>query len=205
MNYHYSSLKIFLTILMLASAPLNAQDDDEQLPMPPVVSRDYVFIPSDLLRIQVFQEEDLTREVSVSQNHTISLPLIGVINVKGKTIRDLEMSVTTLYDKDFLVNPQVSVIVLRYAERAVSVLGSVNNPGPVAFPQERGLNLLEAVARANGFSRLADRRRVQLIRTLDDGSTETYVINADRLIGQGATQPPNLVVGDVISVPERIF
>lgn len=204
MNHLVSSIKAAFLLLVFALPVLNADDDGPGI-LPPVISNDYVLIPSDLLRVQVFQEDELMREVSVSQNHTISLPLIGVINVKGKTVRELEANITQLYDRDFLVNPQVSVIVLRYAERTVSVLGSVNNPGPVAFPQERGLNLLEAIARANGFSRLADRRRVQLIRTLDDGSTETYVINADRLIGAGATQPPNLMVNDVISVPERIF
>ncbi len=165
---------------------------------------DYVFNASDLIRVQIFQEEDLTREVRVSQEYRIMLPLIGPIEVKGKTVRQLQETIRELYDRDYLVNPQVNVFVIEYAQRSVNVLGSVNSPGSVLFPQEQGLTLLDAVARVGGFSRLADRRKVKLTRTVD-GKTNTFIINADEIIEGNARAAWPLMQDDVIFVPERIL
>ena len=166
---------------------------------------DYLLRPSDILQIRVFQEDDLTREVSVSQDYTISLPLVGTIDVRKRSVRQAEEFIRQLYDRDFLVNPQVSLIVLKYAERAVNVIGSVNTPQAVPFPPERGLNLLEAVTRAGGFSRLADKTRVRIIRKDDKGASVTYSINAEKLISGSSDNSWTLQVDDVIEVPERIF
>ncbi len=110
-----------------------------------------------------------------------------------------------LYDRDYLVNPQVTVIVLKYAERAVNVIGAVNSPQAVPFPPERGLTLLEAIARAGGFSRLADRSKVKIIRTDDKGVSTTFTINADKLMESRSANLWSLQVDDVIQVEERIF
>lgn len=158
-----------------------------------------------MLQIRVFQEDDLTREVSVSQDFTISLPLVGTIDVRKRSVRQAEEFIRQLYDRDFLVNPQVSLIVLKYAERAVNVIGSVNTPQAVPFPPERGLNLLEAITRAGGFSRLADKTRVRIIRKDDKGVGVTYTINAEKLISGTSDNSWSLQVDDVIEVPERIF
>lgn len=165
---------------------------------------DYVLHASDLVRVQVFQEEELTREVRVSQEFRIMLPLIGPIDVRDKTVRQLQETIRELYDRDYLVNPQVNVFVIEYAQRSVNVLGSVNSPGIVLFPQEQGLTLLDAVARVGGFSRLADRRKLKLTRVVD-GKTSTYIINADEIIEGNAREAWPLVQDDVIFVPERIL
>jgi polysaccharide export outer membrane protein len=169
-------------------------------------SGDYVIQPQDILRVQVFQEEEINRlgEVSVSQEHTIVLPLIKTVSVRGKSVRQAEELIRELYNKDYLVNPQVQVIVLKYAERSVSVMGAVNNAGRVLFPGERALNLLEAVANAGGFSRIADLRKVKLTRKGANGETTTQEINADDLTKRGGRDIP-LEKGDVIFVPERIL
>jgi polysaccharide export outer membrane protein len=67
------------------------------------------------------------------------------------------------------------------------------------------MGLVEAIARAGGFSRLAERRRVKLTRTLADGKTDNYTINADELIQGNSNEPWLLVKGDVIFVPERLL
>lgn len=166
---------------------------------------DYVLLPSDFLQIRVFQEADLDREVSVSQNLTITLPLIGSVDVKGRTVRETETLIRELYDRDYLVNPQVNLTVIRYAERTVNILGSVNSPGPVVFPQEKGLTFLEAIGRAGGFSRLANKNKVRLTRTSLDGAKTTYTIDADKLIDGSAANSWPLQINDVIFVPESIF
>lgn len=166
---------------------------------------DYVLQPSDLLRVQVFQEDGLMREVRISQEYTITLPLIGTVDMRGKSLRQAEETIRELYDRDYLVNPQVNIIVLEYAKRTVNVLGSVNTPGAVLFPQEETLTLLDAISRAGGFNRLADRKRIKLSRTSPDGKTETNIINADELIQGGNTQSWVLMRDDVIFVPERVL
>jgi polysaccharide biosynthesis/export protein len=168
-------------------------------------SLDYRLRPSDILQIKVFQEEDLTREVSVSQDYTVSLPLIGTVNVRNTSARKLEDDIRRLYDRDFLVNPQVSLIVVRYAERSVNVMGSVNQPQAVAFPPEKGLTLLDAITRAGGFSRLGDRTNVRVRRNNDKGVSETYIIDVNSLIEGKSTDLWFLQVDDVVVVKEKFI
>lgn len=163
---------------------------------------DYMLRPADILQIKVFQEEDLTREVSVSREYAVTLPLVGTVDLKNRSVRQAEELIRQLYDRDFLVNPQVTVIVLKYAERAVNVIGMVNSPQAVPFPAERGLTLLEAIARAGGFNRLANRKEVKITRTDDKGVSSTVIINAEKLLDSKSTNLVPLQVDDVIFVPE---
>ena len=165
---------------------------------------DYVLQPSDLLHVLVFQEDDLQRDVRISQEYSITLPLIGQVNLKGKSLREAEELIRSRYDQDFLVKPQVTVTVLEYAKTSVNVLGSVGQAGSVVFTPEQPMTLLDAIARAGGFTRLADRKHVSLSRTVD-GKVEKYTINADELIQGDAKQSWILIKDDVIYVPEKLL
>lgn len=200
-----SNLLFFFFWSLLAVLPVSAEETkDPQRPLP-ASALDYVLQPSDLLNVQVFQEENLKRDVRVSQEYSITLPLIGKVDVKGKTLRQAEDLIRELYDRDYLVNPQVNVVVVEYAKRSVNVIGQVNQPGAVLFPQEQGLTLLDAISRAGGFSRLAQRTQVKLTRTNADGKTETYIINADDLLKGSSSNSWQLIENDIIFVPERIL
>lgn len=171
-------------------------------------SPDYVLQPQDLLRVFVFQHDDLNKQteaVRVSEEHTISLPLVNTINLRGKTARQAEEIIRAAYDKDFLVNPQVSVIVMKYAERSVSVIGQVSNAGRVLFPPEKGLTILEAIALAGGQTRLADLKKVKLTRKSETGETVSEEIDVDALMKRGGRDAIQLQRDDVIFVPERIL
>jgi polysaccharide export outer membrane protein len=196
----------------LRSAALAADDArrDEAVRAEPARNRtqvDYVLQPEDVLRVQVFQEEDINRqgEVKISQEHTIFLPLIKIISLKGKTVRQAEDLIRDLYNKDFLVNPQVSVAVVKYAERSVSVTGAVNGAGRVIFPPERGLTIIEAISLAGGQHRVADMRRVRLTRKSASGEPVTMTIDVDSIMKGGARDAVPLESGDTIFVPERIL
>jgi polysaccharide export outer membrane protein len=169
------------------------------------VRANYVLQPSDIIKVQVFQEDDLTREVRLSQESTISLPMINTVDLKGKTLAEAQELVRSLYDRDYLVNPQVTIIIIDYSKRSVNVLGSVNTPGVILFPQETGLTLLDAIARAGGFSRLADKKHVRLTRVTADGDTKNYTINADEIMRGATSESWVLLKDDVISVPERVL
>jgi polysaccharide export outer membrane protein len=170
-----------------------------------VKSAFYVLHPMDLVKIQVYHEPELEREVRVSQDHTIVMPLIGVVDVKDRTLRDTEMMMTDLYQRDYLVNPQINITVLEYGQRTVNVLGAVNTPGAVPIPPEKEFRLLDAIARAGGFSRLATRSRISLTRTRANGQTENFVINADQLMSGDAANQWLVQEGDIIVVPERML
>ena len=126
------------------------------------------------------------------------------MNLKGKSLREAEELIRSRYDQDFLVKPQVTVTVLEYAKTSVNVLGSVGQAGSVVFTPEQPMTLLDAIARAGGFTRLADRKHVSLSRTVD-GKVEKYTINADELIQGDAKQSWILIKDDVIYVPEKLL
>jgi protein involved in polysaccharide export with SLBB domain len=168
---------------------------------------DYVLQPQDVLRVHVFQHDDLNKQseaVSISQDYTIYLPLIQTISVKGKTVREAEEMIRTAYDKDYLVNPQVSINVVKYAERSVTVVGAVSNQGRIPFSQERGMTIVEAISQA-GPTRYANLQKVKLTRKNADGETLTEEINVDAMLkGNGRDAFP-LQKDDSLYVPERIL
>ncbi len=172
---------------------------------PQGVSDDYILQPLDLLQIRVFQEPEMDREVRMSREAAVMLPLVGRISLAGRTIRQAEEYVQELYDRDFLVNPQINITVLEYARRTVNVLGSVGSPGEIEFPREEGLTLLDAVSRAGGFTRLADRRKIRLTRQTDSGETENFIVNADDMIEGDSSEQWYLQTGDLIFVTERFL
>ncbi|MBI5424808.1 MAG: polysaccharide export protein [Opitutae bacterium] len=166
---------------------------------------DYILQPLDLLRIVVFQEPDLERQVRISQEYAVNLPLVGSIDLKGKSVRQAEELIRARYDADFLKNPQITITVLEYTPRTVQVLGAVNQPGAIAFTPEQQMTIMEAIARAGGQARIADIRRVRLTRQMAEGKTEIYTINLDDLMKGTSTEKWPLLKGDVIFVPERIL
>jgi polysaccharide export outer membrane protein len=166
---------------------------------------DYVLQPSDLIRVQIFQEDDLNREVRISQENTVTLPLIDTVSLKGKTARQAEEHIRDLYGRDFLAKPQVNLFVLEYAPRRVFIAGAVNKPGVVLFQQEQGLTLIDAISRADSFNRLADKKRVTLKRTNADGTSETFTINVEELMKGESNKTWPLQPNDVINVPEKIL
>ena len=203
-------LKCLLPFLVLASSWLVAADEPPQaieLAAPSSSQRpDYILQPFDLVQVVVFQEPDLERKVRLSEESKLTLPLIGTVDLKGMTIRKAQDLIRDLYNKDYLVDPQINITVMEYAKETVNVLGSVNTPGSILIPPEQPLNLLDAITRAGGFNRLADRKHVKLTRIGDDGKTATSIINVDDII-QSTAGGDQWVLrkGDVIFVGERIL
>ena len=205
MNLQVKLLTFSLVLVLSGTAASGAEPKAAPAPAANEKPTDYVLQPSDLIRVIVFQEPDLLREVRITQENTITLPLVGTINVGNKTVRQAEQIVHDLYNQDYFVNPQISVTVVEYAKRMVNVLGAVGTPGPVVFQPEQKMGLLEAITRAGGFSRIADRKRVRLSRTLPDGKTENFIINVDEMIQGASAEQWQLTKDDVIYVSERLL
>lgn len=197
----------FLGAVLLPLFARSADSADQQIPQESSVreSGEYVLQPLDLLQIRIFQEPDMDREVRISREDSVTLPLIGRVELKGLTLSEAESELRRLYDRDYLVNPQINVVVMEYSRRTVNVLGSVNGPGEIGFPQEEGLTLLEAISRAGGFTRLAERRKITLTRKLDSGRVETFTIDANEVIEGDSEERWVLQTDDLIYVPERFL
>jgi polysaccharide biosynthesis/export protein len=117
-----------------------------------VPAAEYELGPGDVLKITVFQNLDLTTEARVSENGTISFPLIGQVRVAGLTTQRLErLMAQRLKDGNFVAQAQVTVNIMQYRSQQVSVLGSVGRPG--RYPIElRGTRLTEVLAQAGGIA-----------------------------------------------------
>lgn len=177
----------------------------EDAPPPAQEMADYKLQPGDVVKMQIFQVPDLDREVQVSVKGEILLPLIGRLVVKDRSLRIVEQTVRALYDKDYLVNPQVNMMVIKYSSRAVNVIGAVNAPQAIEFPPNQTLTLLDAISRCGGFNRFANRKSVRLTRTSSDGHMDNFTINTDSLISGKNSERWELESGDIIFVPESIL
>jgi polysaccharide export outer membrane protein len=166
---------------------------------------DYKLQPGDIVKMQVFQVPDLDREVQVSVKGEILLPLIGRLVVKDRSVRLVEQTVRALYDRDYLVNPQINIMVTKYSSRTVNVIGAVNSPQAIEFPPNQSMSLLDAISRCGGFNRFANRKAVRLTRSFADGHNENFTINADEVISGKKSDHWDLISGDVIFVPESIL
>lgn len=193
---------ILLAAALLGCVGMGAEEATSANANAPV---DYVLQPLDLLRIVVFQEPDLERQVRISQEYTLNLPLIGSVDLSGKSVRQAEELIRARYDADYLKNPQITITVLEYTPRTVQVLGAVNQPGAIAFTPEQQMGIMEAIAKAGGQSRVADVRKVRLTRQGADGKPETFTINLDDVMKGVSSEKWLLQKGDVILVLERVF
>ncbi|MDQ3028112.1 MAG: polysaccharide biosynthesis/export family protein, partial [Pseudomonadota bacterium] len=94
-----------------------------------IATKDYRIGPEDLIEIQVFGVDQLTRTVRVNSRGLISLPLIGNLEVGGLTSQQAEALVVAKLAENFLQNPQVSFFIREYTSQRVTIEGAVNKPG----------------------------------------------------------------------------
>lgn len=104
----------------------------------------------DVLDVTVIGNAELSRTAPIQPSGGVSLPLLGEVVVSGLTVPEVQRKVTSLLERDFLVNPQVEVKVREYQSQFVFVVGEVNRPGRQAL---RGTTrLLDALLEAGGFN-----------------------------------------------------
>ena len=137
-------------------------------------ANDYPLGAGDVVRVQVFQNLDMTTEARVSEAGEISLPLIGAVKVGGLTPGESEKLIATrLRDGGFMQRAQVTVNVQQFRSQQVSVLGSVGRPGRYPLEQ-RGVRLTEMLATAGGILPTGSDTLI-LVRREGGKSTRTVV------------------------------
>ena len=164
----------------------------------------WVLSPNDQVAMTVYQEEDLKAETTIDVNGMVMLPLVGEVKVGGMTLAQATARIQQLYDKDYLVNPQVNLVVEKFAARHFSVLGQVQRPGSFDFPQNESVSLLEAIAMAGGYTRLGAPSKVSVLRAVN-GTPQVYHVDADQLAQDPTKKAFPVLPNDVITVGERAF
>ncbi|MBU6371304.1 MAG: polysaccharide export protein [Alphaproteobacteria bacterium] len=154
------------------------------------VSPEYRVGAGDRLRIIVFGQQDLGGEFQLDGSGVVSLPLIGQVVVKDKTVRELEMAIADRLRDGYLSDPRVSAEVLNF--RPFYILGEVNRPGE--YPYTDGLTVMKAVATAQGYTYRANQKRV-FIKRAHETEEKAYPLQAATTVGPG----------DTIRIPERFF
>ena len=170
-----------------------------------VVGENYVLKPSDVINVEVYQEPDLNKIIRIEGDGSVELALVGKVKIAGMTIAEAQSLITDLYNRDYLVNPQISVLVSSFAPQYINILGSVNQPGVVAIPPDRPITLTEAIAGVNGISRLGNPKAIIIKRKNEDGSIDQIEINFTRILIDNDVTDIVLQVGDTVWVPERII
>jgi polysaccharide export outer membrane protein len=189
-----SALKLFwaalLALCTLGFIPGLAQAQDAK--------RDYVLGAGDVIRINVYQNQDLTLETRVSELGAISYPLLGQLQLGGLSVTEAERVIANgLLKGNFLRQPQVSILLLQIRGSQVSVLGAVNRPG--RFPLEvAGMRVSELLAIAGGIT--TGGSDVVILNGVRDGKPIRQQVNIATMFTEGQLKDPLVQNGDTLYV-----
>jgi protein involved in polysaccharide export with SLBB domain len=166
----------------------------------------YVLRSNDQVAVEVFGEDDLRTNARLNGEGNLSLPLLGSVHLAGMTLAQAAAKITELYGRDYLVNPRVNVILAGYAKRRFTILGQVNRPGSYEMPEGSpdGVDLLEAIAMAGGYTRIAAPERISVRRRGETGEDEILRVDAKRLAKRGG-ESFQIRPGDTVTVAESLF
>jgi polysaccharide biosynthesis/export protein len=154
--------------------------------------------PGDLLEISVFDVPELTQQVRVGADGKVQLALLGSTPVAGLTGQEAaEMIARQLREGNFLLRPQVNVLLKEFASQGVSVIGEVKNPGVY---QVLGLrSLLDVISMAGGLTTVADTRITVKRRTGRKENVTVKLKNDD--VQTSLANDVQIHPGDLILVP----
>lgn len=175
----------------------------------PTFAQDYLIGSQDVLKISVFGYPDLTIDATrVSEDGKITFPLIGEIEAKNLTIRQVERSIADKLDKgNFVKNPQVNVFMQQYRGRKVTIIGEINKPGQ--YEISGPTTILDVISLSLGLSPTAGYELTVFRKEVSDAGAETtkkLSLDVDNLLNGGdLAQNIELQNGDVIYVPKSIF
>lgn len=187
-----ATLLLALLTLFAVAAGLSAGAQEQKAAATPGGATDaqYRLNVGDKLNIVVFGHEDVSGEFKIDGGGNITMPLLGQVAAANRIVTQLQTEITAALDRDYIVNPRVSIEVLNY--RPFYILGQVNAPG--SYPYVTGMDVRQAVAIAGGFTRRARTSTVTVNRESAQGAVEIE-----------ATPDVPILPGDTIEVERRLF
>lgn len=155
--------------------------------------------PRDVIEIRVVQDEKFNTRATVSEEGAVSIPIVGKVDVLGLTAGQAEERLTTLLEARFLNKADVSVQVVQFGSKPISVVGAVAHTGTINVGSS--ITLIQALMQAGGLT-AGYGKSLMVLRTAQNGMTEQIAIDIDDLL---VTGNPDLNIplepNDVVNVP----
>jgi protein involved in polysaccharide export with SLBB domain len=167
---------------LLAASKAVVEKEDYQ-----IQKDDYQLQKDDLLKLIVYQEDDLSTETQIGKSGDVSFPLIGNVKVVGLTLKAAGSEIKKLYEKDYLVNAHVNLTVMSYAKKWVVIGGDVRQPGTIEYPEAGALDLRSAIAQAGGLLETANDHGITLRRKSGGSSTHSLSRSVGVILKHGDT------------------
>jgi polysaccharide biosynthesis/export protein len=158
----------------------------------------YKIGPQDILKVDVWREDQLTRTVPVRPDGKITLPLLNDVQAAGLTPMELAAIIRDQL-KNYVNDPQVSVSVNEINSQRIYVTGEITHPGAFALlPQ---MTVLQALSSSGGFTQFARTKGIYVLRTAKGQKVKLPFNYKDAVHGKNPHQDIELQPGDVIVVP----
>src|SRR5215469_16926144 len=159
----------------------------------------FVIGNDDVLSVNVWKEPEISKSVPVRSDGKISLPLVGEVQAAGSTPLKLEEEIAARL-KNYISEPEVSVIMQQINSHKFNILGQVTRPGSYSLTNDA--TVLDALALAGGFRDFAKRKSIYVLRQNADGTQARLPFNYKEVVsGHNSTQNVKLQPRDTIVVP----
>lgn len=193
----------FTTILILLVLATVATAQDL-----PILSADAPVGPRDVLDVRVIEDASISEpRVTVNENGEIALKVVGKVAVAGLTSTQIEAKLKSLLEANILNRATVSVQVVEFASKPISVVGAVVRPGRIGATGNT--TLIQAITQAGGLAS-GHGKDLYVLRTGSNGLSEQVSINVDELLVQGKPElniplAPNDLVNVPVDTPIAIY
>ena len=154
-------------------------------------AEDYIVGSGDVLKIDVYDHEDLKTTVRISNNGSIVIPLIGQVQVGGMKITDVTKKLTRLLADGYIVNPQVNIFIEEFRSKKAIILGHINKPGIAEL--RRSTTFLEIISQAGGLKEGAG--DTATIKRITDDQQKVIVVNIKSMV-EGGDLSQNILIQD---------
>lgn len=149
----------------------------------PAMGAEYTVGEGDVLKIKVYENDDLNTTARVSADETIRVPLLGEVKVGGLTVSEVALKLEKLFADGYLINPQVDIFIEEHRSKNAIILGQINRPGQY---EVRGVvSFLEFISKAGGLTADAGNRATIKHIKPDENGRDRVLIDLDRLIREG--------------------
>jgi polysaccharide export outer membrane protein len=158
----------------------------------------YQLNPGDSILVSVWREDALQKEVRVLPDGSVTLPLAGRIEVGGLGAPEVATLIAAKL-KDYLPDPNVTVVITNIEGNRAYVVGKVPKPGPVVMTGPT--TVLQALSMAGGLDKFADEGAIKVVRRRGDAQEILQVVYKDLIAGRDMTTNLLLKAGDTLIVP----
>ncbi|HEV7919477.1 MAG TPA: polysaccharide biosynthesis/export family protein [Thermoanaerobaculia bacterium] len=205
MNRNRIAIVALLAIAAL-TLPAMGQDLSFQSPIS-AASIDAKIGSRDVLEIKVLQDPSVNTRATVSDDGRITLGLVGKVDVGGLTTNQAELKIKTLLEAQYIKKADVSVQIVEYGSKPISVVGAVSKPGSIGI--SGNITLMQAITAAGGLAS-GYGKTLYVLRTGANGLSEQLPIDIEDLMVNGNPDlniplAPNDVVNVQMDTPITIY